>query len=232
MNTLLLKAELIKLRRNKLWLMIVMFAVLSTAIPFCLFYYQNGGTEGWRDLILWGHAFAPFFLYTFTALFFYLIVSSEYNGLTWKVILTEPIKRKGILLSKWLIVNIALFISLCLSAFFLGVAAYLLQLSFSLLDLLFYLFTLWLSSQAMVSILLVMSVKIANGNLVIGIGILSSLAYLFYNEQKWLPTSFPGWVVQEQGYSLEGALSFTLISVLLGGLIIFFTMKNFSKHEF
>ncbi|MEK4756122.1 ABC transporter permease [Priestia sp. FSL R5-0597] len=231
----LLKAEIHKLKRNKLLYAIFLLPFFSIGVQFCVFFYKKQVTSiSWKEYIAMNHGFFPCFLYIFLSIFYYIIVCSEYNYRTWGVMFTTPIKKRHIFIIKWIVGNISTLLSLLLGSLLLYLSALILGFNnIPIKGVIYFSFSIWLGTQAMIAILCTLSIMISNGIFLVGIGIITSFLYLQYNNQKFIPFSYPAWTIgQNLEYGTSSLITYstfsivvTLITLALGAL--YTTKKDF-----
>ena len=231
----LLKAEIHKLKRNKILYAIFLLPFFSIGVQFCIFLYKKNITAiKWDEYIAWNHGFFPCFLYIFLSIFYYIIVCNEYNYRTWRVIFTTPIRRGNVFIVKWIVGNLSTLLSLLIGSILVYLSALILGLTnISIKDVIYFAISIWLGAQAMIAILCTLSIMISNGVFLIAIGIITSFLYLQYNNQKFLPFAYPAWTIgQNSEYGINGLFPYSAISIAVTVIIVIIGTLFVTKKDF
>ncbi|MBY7141930.1 ABC transporter permease [Virgibacillus sp. NKC19-3] len=110
----LLLVELMKTRRSKLWLLVLIGPVLGVIFALGNFYFNydvfmdeggNGWLEAWTQVQIF---YSPLIFPILTGVYAALVCRTEHVGNGWKQLLSFPIKRSHIYISKLIIVCLLL----------------------------------------------------------------------------------------------------------------------------
>ncbi|UED77743.1 ABC transporter permease [Brevibacillus sp. DP1.3A] len=107
-----LGAEWVKLRRSRIWLVLLILPVFSTLIGFANYWMnqailQNGWYSLWTQVSLF---YGEFFLPILIAICCSFVCRLEHANRSWNVILTAPVSTPTIFIAKLVVVGVLLFV--------------------------------------------------------------------------------------------------------------------------
>ncbi|SFP64229.1 ABC transporter permease [Salibacterium halotolerans] len=118
----LLLVEFLKTRRLRLWLLVLIGPVLGVFFALGNFLFMNEGDNGWLEA--WTQVqifYSPLIFPILTGVYAALVCRTEYIGKGWKQLLSFPVKRYQVYLSKLILVCLLLlFTQLLLLLFYVG----------------------------------------------------------------------------------------------------------------
>ncbi|MGM0648404.1 MAG: ABC transporter permease [Bacteroidota bacterium] len=194
MNAILLTAEFKKIRHTPaIWISVVGPLIMALLI-FLIFYFQGErlvkmDVNPYNKFISMGINSVIMILFPlFVVIINSLILSIEHSAQGWKMLLTAPVSRLNIYLSKWGLIQLLVFLTLLLYLFYLVVFVYVLsllkpELNFSMHQLNLGYFALWflkifVAVLALSTIQYQLSLWLKNTFKTIGIGLLAVIAGL------------------------------------------------------
>ncbi|MEE3897205.1 ABC transporter permease [Priestia megaterium] len=248
----LLLSNNIKMKRSWSWLIVVFFALLPLLL-IILYGLFNGGrsvepqdiepNEMWRHFVFSIHWILIFSLPLGITIQASIIANIEHQGNSWKQLLTLPLNKSQVYISKFL----TLFIFNIISAFLLACGILLTGISlgigkniewYTVLGGSFY---PYLASLPIMAIQIWLSISIKNQAFSILFGVVFGMAGLFFNMNeltKWLPWSYPveatpiKLVGDTKEMVLNSGVDYVVITAIVIGLVfLFIGLLDFTKRE-
>ncbi len=237
-------SEILKIRRLKLWIVIILGASISVMLAFTNFFNNydvfmqpgdNPWIEAWTQVAIF---MGPFILPISAAIFTALIFRSEHIGGGWKQILALPVSHTKLYISKFLLVatlmGITQLVVLILFLFFgfiKGVRA-----DIPLIDLILFSLRGWLASLPLIAIQLIPSLHWDNFGIPLGINIAFTLPSLFIANSKlgqFYPWTQPLLAMSPMDETPITSMPIFYLMILLGFVIpMLFGIKFFKKKAF
>lgn len=237
-------SEILKIRRLKLWIVIILGASISVTLAFNNFFNNydifmqpgdNPWIEAWTQIAIF---MGPFILPILVGIFTVLIFRSEHIGGGWKQILALPISRTKVYISKFLLVAVLMgitqFVVLVLFLFFGFIKG--IKADIPLMNLIIFSFRGWLASLPLISIQLIPSLHWDNFGVPLGINIIFTLPSLFVANSKlgqFYPWTQPLLAMSPMDETPITSMLVFYLMILLGFIIpMLLGIKYFKKKGF
>lgn len=236
--------EFFKLKRQKIWLLIIIVPMISVLLGFGNFIGNydllmdkvddNAWLESWTQITLF---YGILFLPISSGLFAAMVCRTEHLSGGWKLQFSLPIPRKTIYLSKLLIVlSLILIMQLVLITFYL-IAGRILNIESPIpwLFLLTAIFISWIGTFTLSTIQLWLSFKIKSFGIPLGINIMLSLFVFGAFSSKlgmFYPWAQPSFAISAPDESpVESMPVFIIVIILTFLLSVTFTTFKFNKND-
>lgn len=174
-------AEWIKMRRSRIWWILVVLPVISV-LAGCANFVMNQGVlnNGWYSL--WSQVslfYGEFFLPVLIAILCSYVWRLEHQGKNWNMIMTAPVTGAGIFLAKWIVVAVLLgIVQLFFGVLYVSGGLWAGIGSGLPVELSGWLFRGWIASLTIAALQLALSMRIRSFAVPVGIGLCTAFAGL------------------------------------------------------
>ncbi|MCP3739849.1 ABC transporter permease [Rossellomorea sp. BNER] len=227
----LLLAEMIKVKRKAVWLLVFLGPIGIVGIQGLNYgirydYLVKPESDVWSDLLMNINMFVPITLLLGIAIITSLNSSIEHQTNTWKQILVLPVSRKSIFFVKFLLNSLLLLLSCLLlvgGTILLGI---LLKFGydFPMVAILKNSFVPFFAALPILALQLWLSIVVSNQGVALTVGILGAIVSTFFRLPEWIPYS---WLSFQDG---EYALNISL-GILTGLLVFIIGTLHFSIKD-